>query len=301
MRDHLSFIGFFLFFSSLIYAQELDCSVTVNADQISVSNNQIFKTLENSLTEFVNQTQWTNIEFQDHERIKCGMTIIITEQPSPNSFSANIQIQASRPVFNATYYAPILNYKDNSFNFSYTEFQPINYNPNGFESDLVSVVSFYSYLILGLYADTFTLNGGETFLTSALNIANQAQQSGGSGWSNSRSEINRFTIIDRIQSTSGSTYRNLMYKYHYLVMDVFERNSKGATKNLVRYLKELENLYELERSNNNMLVRFFLDAKSDEIVNIFRKNRGVQTKELVKMLKKIASNNSKKWKQIYEN
>jgi len=284
-----------------INAQELDCNVVVNANQISVSNNQIFQTLENALTEFINQTKWTNTPFKKHEQIKCGYTIIITEQKSTNSFTANIQIQASRPVFNSTYYSPILNYKDNSFNFSYTEYQPLNYNPNGFESNLIAVITYYNYLILGMYADTFSYLGGEQYLKTALKIANQAQQSGASGWRNTRTNTTKFTIIDRLLSSSGDQFRQFLHKYHYDVLDSFERNQKSAAKNMVKTILKLEDIYQAEQNNNNTLIRFLLDAKTNEIVNMFNKNRGVKTEEMVDVLKKISSNNTKKWKQIYKN
>ncbi|MDO3694694.1 DUF4835 family protein [Wenyingzhuangia sp. chi5] len=290
------FFYFFLFVFTLVKAQELNCNVTVNADQIQVSNNQIFKTLENSLTEFMNQTQWTNIAFKDHEKIKCGITILLTEQKSTNSFVGTLQVQASRPVFNSAYYSPLLNYKDNSFSFQYTEFQPINYNPNGFESNLVSVMSYYAYLILGMYVDTFSLEGGTPYLNNALTIANQSQQSGYLGWENSKGNITRFTLIDQMLATVNEPYRKLEYQYHFDIMDVFERNQKSAASRMVQLLLPLEKMYD--ENPNSFMIRIFMDAKADEIVNIFKDNSSVDTSELVSVLKRVSSNNSKKWRQI---
>lgn len=290
---------FFLFAFTFVKAQELNCNVTVNADQISVSNNQIFKTLENSLTELINQTKWTKIEFDEHERIKCAFTIIITEQTGTNNFKGNIQIQASRPVYNSTYYSPILNHKDSKFTFKYTEFEPLNYNPNGFESNLISVVSYYSYVILGLYLDTFSLDGGEKHLKTALTIANQAQQSGSVGWSNTRTDVTRFTLVDQLLALENEPFRKTLYSYHYDCMDTFERNQKAAANKLLKSLLTFKDIYS--SNPNNILIRSFMDAKSDEIVNVFRKNRGINTSQLVSILKKVSANNSKKWKQIYSN
>ncbi len=292
-------LGVLLLAFTFVNAQELNCSVSVNADQISVSNNQIFKTLENSLTELVNQTKWTDVDFEEHEKIKCAFTIIITEQTTPNSFKANIQVQGSRPVFNSTYYTPIFNHKDNKFSFNYTEFEPLNYNPNGFESNLISVISYYSYLILGLYVDTFSLDGGEKYLKNALTIANQAQQSSSAGWKNTRTEVTRFTMIDQLLALSNEPFRKILYSYHYDCMDSFERNEKVTSKKIIATLLKLKEIYQSDP--NNILIRSFMDAKTDEIVNIFRKNRGIDTSELISVLKKVSSNNSKKWKQIYSN
>lgn len=290
------FLCFFLFVFTFVKAQELNCNVIVNAEQIQVSNNQIFKTLENSLIEFMNQTQWTNIVFKDHEKIKCGITILLTEQKSTNTFTGTLQVQASRPVFNSAYYSPLLNYKDNSFSFQYTEFQPINYNSNGFESNLVSVMSYYAYLIIGMYTDTFGLEAGTPFLNNALTIANQAQQSGYLGWENSKSNITRFTLVDQMLAATSEAYRKLVYQYHYDIMDVFERNQNSASKRMIQILLPLEKIYN--ENPNSFMLRIFMDTKADEIVNIFNGNSATDTSELLSVLKRVSPVNSKKWKQI---
>lgn len=292
-------LGVFLLVFTTVKAQELNCSVTVNADQIQVSNNQIFKTLENALTELINQTKWTDVKYAEHERVKCAITLLLTEQSGSNTFTGTLQVQASRPVFNSEYYSPIFNFKDNTFSFNYTEFQPLNFNPNIFESNLVSAMSYYSYLILGIYGETFKNKGGDKELKSALNIANQAQQSGSGGWGNKRSEITRFTMIDQWLTGSNDALRKLYYTYHYDCLDSFERNQGSSINKL---LKSLLTLKEIHNSNpNNILIRILLDAKADEIVNIFRKDRSLDTDPLISILKKVSPVNSKKWRQIYSN
>ncbi|WP_010136671.1 type IX secretion system protein PorD [Ochrovirga pacifica] len=298
MSKSLLWIVFVLVFTG-VKAQELDCNIIVNADQISVSNNQIFKTLEKSLTEFVNQQKWTNLDLEKHERIKCAFTLLLTEQTGPNSFRGNLQVQASRPVFGSNYYSPIFNYKDNNFSFNYTEFQPLNFNINNFESNLISVISYYSYLILGMYTDSFQNKGGTPYLNTALRIANQAQQFGAAGWENSRVDITRFTMVDKYVAEDNNMYRDLFYEYHYDAMDEFERNQKKAVTKIVKTLSYFKDIYN--QNPNSIALRLFTDAKSDELINIFRKNRGVDTSELLVVLKKVAPNNSKKWKQIYTN
>lgn len=292
------FLGIFLFVFTTVKAQELNCSITVNADQIQVSNNQVFKNLENSLTEFINQTKWTKTDFKKHEKIKCAISILLTEQTGTNSFKGTLQVQASRPVFNSSYYSPILNHKDNSFTFNYTQFQALNFNINNFESNLVSVMSYYSYFIIGLYEDTFSKKGGNKELNVALTIANQAQQSGFVGWDNTRTKVTRFTLIDQLLSANNETFRDLYYKYHFDALDSFERNQKQAAQKLS---KHLESLKTIENYSSNILVRMMMDAKADEIVNIYSKNRGIKTTNMVSILKKSSSVNSKKWKQIYSN
>ena len=173
-------LGFFflLFFSiSLMKSQELNCLVTVNYNQVQGSNTQVFKTLEKSLTEFINQTKWTNKEVKPEERIDCAFTIIISSRVS-NTFKATLQVQSSRPVYDSSYASPILNLKDNEFNFKYNEFDPLIYNRNSFDSNLISTIVFYVNIILGADEDTLKKNGGEVYLKEAQNVMLQAQQSG---------------------------------------------------------------------------------------------------------------------------
>ena len=209
------FILFFsLLFTNYINAQELNCEITVNADQVNQTNRQIFLTLERALNDFVNKSQWTNRIYKENEKVNARMFITVTDYAS-DRFSANIQIQSSRPVFNTSYESPILNYKDNEFNFRYIEFEPLVYNRNVFESNLVGVISYYVYIILGLDADTFTLEGGTEFYKEAQQIVNQAQGSSFSGWSQSASNNRtRFVLVDNLLSNTFREYRIAMYNYH---------------------------------------------------------------------------------------
>ncbi|MGB5236125.1 MAG: DUF4835 family protein, partial [Flavobacteriaceae bacterium] len=152
----------------------MNCVITINSDQVNQTNQQVFGTLEKSLNNFINTSRWSNRIYNENERVNARMFITITEYASPN-FKATIQIQSSRPVFNTNYESPILNYKDNQFNFSYIEFEPLVFNPNSFESNLIGVVSFYAYIILGLDADTFSLEGGTEYYQQAQQIVTQAQ------------------------------------------------------------------------------------------------------------------------------
>ncbi|TFG74877.1 MAG: DUF4835 family protein, partial [Flavobacteriales bacterium] len=160
---------FFLLTCLFMKAQELNCTITVNSDQVSLTNRQIFKTLERSLNDFINKNKWTNRALKDNEKINAQMFVTITDFDS-NRFKGTLQIQSSRPVFNTSYETPIFNYKDNDFDFEYIEFQPFVFNENVYDSNLVSVISYYVYVILGLDADTFSLEGGNDYYRVAQKI-----------------------------------------------------------------------------------------------------------------------------------
>ena len=158
---------FFLFLCTItINSQELNCQITVNFDQISGSNRQVFETLETTISEFVNQKKWTTNTVKQQERINCAMNIIITKRDN-NTFEGSIQVQSTRPIYGTSYESPILNIRDNDLNFKYNEFDQFIFNPTTFDSNLISTIAFYVYVILGADEDTFALNGGEKYLRQA--------------------------------------------------------------------------------------------------------------------------------------
>jgi len=286
---------FILFVAAQLNAQELTCTITVNADKIPSSNRQKFKTLENSLNEFVNQKRWTNFKYEPQERISCNLTLTILEQ-SGDDFKGNIQIQSSRPVFNSTYLTPVFNFKDDNFSFKYEEFEPLQFNENTFESNLVSVVSFYVYTMIGMDADTFALNGGTSFFVKAQNILVQAQQSGYVGWNQNDGTKTRFTLIDNILSPTYNLFHSALYTYHLKGLDVMHKDKKQGKQKIAESIGFLKTIYDSRP--NAFLLRVFMDAKADEIVSIFSDGPYYDTVKLKDDLLKISPLNAAKWNDI---
>jgi len=279
-----------------VNAQELNCLVTVNSEQVTGSNKQVFTTLQNSISEYINQTKWTNKEVAPEERINCAMNIIITSRDN-NNFDATIQVQSTRPVYGSSYTTPVLNIKDNDFSFKYNEFDPLIYNTNSFDSNLVSTIVFYVNIILGSDADTFKKYSGETYLKEAQNVMLQAQQSGLSSWQNQVGKLNRFSLIDNILSPKLKNYRNVLYDYHRKGLDYFYTDKDVGKQQIEDSLLSIENIFNKSIGNN--LIRIFFDAKSDEIVSVYSdgpKTRNAQ--RVVQTLRKISANNNSKWSEI---
>ena len=288
---------FFIFLSSItISSQELNCQVTVNFDQVSGSNRQVFTTLETAISEFVNQKKWTDKTVKSQERINCAINIIITKRDN-NLFEGSIQIQSTRPVFGTSYETPILNIRDNDFNFKYNEFDQFIYNPTRFDSNLISTIVFYTYVILGVDADSFALNGGETYLKEAENVTFQAQQSGLAAWSNQVGVQNRFQMIDNLLSPGLNQFRSVLYTYHRKGLDELTVDAKIAKQNLENTIITLDRLFN--KVIGNPLLRLFFDAKADEIVNLYSDGPNTRSKQrLLAVLQKISPNNSSKWRKI---
>jgi hypothetical protein len=288
---------FFIFLSSItISSQELNCQVTVNFDQVSGSNRQVFTTLETAISEFVNQKKWTDKTVKSQERINCAMNIIITKRDN-NTFEGSIQIQSTRPVYGTSYETPVLNIRDNDFNFKYNEFDQFIYNPTRFDSNLISTIVFYTYIILGVDADSFALNGGETYLKEAENVTFQAQQSGLAAWSNQVGLQNRFQMIDNLLSPGLNQFRSVIYNYHRKGLDELTVDAKIAKQNLENTIITLDRLFN--KVIGNPLLRLFFDAKADEIVNLYSDGPNTRSKQrLLAVLQKISPNNSAKWRKI---
>ncbi len=292
MRNILSLFLVLIF--SFSQAQELNCTVTVNAQKLTNANQSVFKTLETALNEFVNRTQWTSQTFKQNEKINCSMYITISSNNS-DQFVATIQVQSSRPIHNSSYASPILNFNDKDFSYKYAEFESLNYNPTAFESNLVSVISFYSYVILGMDADSFVAESGNTYFETAQNISNVAQQSGYKGWTQADGNQSRYFLINDLLSPTFREVRLTMYDYHN-GLDLMNQDLK-ASKEKIK--KSLLNLSKLNATRPNaFLTRVFFDAKSDEIVSIFSGGPTISITDLVDNLNRISPLNSSKWSSI---
>ncbi|RZJ70202.1 DUF4835 family protein [Flavobacterium sp.] len=293
MRKIFSLIALFSLLVS--QAQELNCKVTVNAEKVGATNNQVFKTLETALNDFVNRTDWTGQSFQANERINCSMFINVTGYNS-GAFAASIQVQSARPVFNSSYLSPILNYNDKDFNFNYVEFQNLAFNPNSYDSNLVSTIAFYAYMIIAMDADSFAPSGGTSYLENAQDIAAIAQQGGAKGWSQTDGNQNRYFLINDMLSSTFEPFRQAMYEYHFLGMDKMAGDTKSGKEGVRTALATLSQIAKVRP--NAFLTRIFFDAKSDELVNIYSGGPTIPVAEVVENLNKLSPLNASKWQRI---
>lgn len=275
--------------------QELNANVVVNAQLTGDENLQVFKTLERQLTEFVTKTKWTKREFKPQERISCNIVININNY-SGNNFDATIQVQSSRPVFGSTYTTPIYNINDKDFTFEYTEFQNLIFNPNQYESNLISVLGFHIYMILGLDAESFSKDGGETYFKQAQTIVNYSQQENFAGWKLEDGLQSRFALIDNILSPTFKQFRTVMYNYHRRGLDAMSTNTKNGKKEIAIALGYFSNMNR--QRPNSYLARVFFDAKAEEIEQIFTDGPSVDVTELIDLLNKVAPIHSSKWRNI---
>ena len=276
-------------------AQELNAQFVVNSDLVDQTNQQIFETLEGSLYEFINSQSWSTQDFFPQEKITCSFVLNLSSY-NASKFEGTLQIQSQRTIFDSNYDSPVLNFLDKDISFTYQEFQPLFYSPASYESNLVSLISFYVYIIMGINSDSLQFKGGDSYFEQAQRIVNLSQQSGAMGWKQNDSNRNRFWLSDTMRSNTFREYREALYTYHRKGLDLMTENPMEAKNNIINALLPLENLYD--RRPNAMLLQMFFDAKADEIVNLFSDGPEVDFDRASKMLKKIAPFYQPQWKQI---
>ncbi len=275
--------------------QEINCDVQINSERATTTNTKIIQSLKISITDFVNKTQWTDKKFTNQEKLQCSFFINISEV-NGNLFNASIQLNASRPIYNSNYSSPIINFNDKEFSFEYIEFQNMFFNSNNFDSNLTAVLAFYSYMILGIDADSFTLNGGSKYYEKALGIVNLAQNSGFAGWDAGKSLINRYYMVNDILNNTYDTMRKTIYNYHSSGLDVMAEDTYGGKLEIKNAIENLEILHKTRP--NSLWMRLFIDAKSDEIVQIFSGGPVLEINKMVNNLNNFSPSNSNNWSKL---
>lgn len=293
--------GFFLLFllSSLsLNAQELDFTVRVNADQVNTTERGIFTEMESAFERFLNERVWTTDRFQNNEKIKGNIIITIQNQPSIGQFTANAQIQLVRPIYKSSYETLLLNFADRDWDFRFTLSQPLDFNENNFQSNLTSLLAYYAYIAIGLDYDSFSPLGGAPFYQSALNVVNNAQQ--GKGWGQFQNRRNRYWLLENLSiNNQYEPVREAIYKYHREGLDVMREAPDKTRANVLQALKDIQ---QVNRTlPNAILIISFLDAKSDELLNIFSDGPMNVRREAYNELLKLDPTRRSKYQKIVQN
>lgn len=285
MKKILSIVAL-LFFSVFAFPQELLANVKINYDQVQGSNVQVYKTLEKSLRDFINNTSWTGKRLQNFEKIKCNFAIIVNSREGNNQFKSSIVVQAVRPVFNSTYESPLLNINDTNFSFEYNENENLIFNERQFSGkNLIDVISFYIYTILGYDADSFKPNGGQDWFTMAQKISQNSQNQRYAGWSVIEGPRTRGNLIDNLLKQESNVLRNSFYAYHRNGLDQMYNADQSSAKKVIA-----ESLMNLNYYENNFQMNYpfnvFIESKRQEIYDIFANgnNANVNVNDLKNMM-----------------
>ena len=270
-------------------AQELKCTVNINSDQVEGSNKSIFTTLQQSIEEYVNTLRWTNMTFQEKERIECSMLLVVKSMQD-NIFTCEFTCQSRRPVYGTSYYTPTLNFKDNNFVFSYQEYDRLDYQQSTFTTNLTALLAYYCYLIIGHDMDSFAKLGGTPYFQACESIVNAAQSASldnaeAVGWKAFESNRNRYALINNLMDEAFKKYRIYYYDYHRHGLDEMVNNVANGRARIAKDFKVLKEAYSARPAT--YVIGAFLDAKSDELINIFQGGTSEEKKLVYDLLMDI--------------
>ena len=299
MRLTVILLLLLLLLFSDISAQELICNIRVNANQIQTSDKKIFNSLQSDLYEFVNNTKWTNTNFQSEERIECSILINISKMISNDEFEGSIQIQSTRPIYGTSYKSTLFNYQDNNFRFNYLEFQALEFTENTHLSNLTSVIGFYINIIIGLDFATFSEDGGMEYFGKAQKIVSNAQNAPQKGWKAFESDRNRYWLAHDLADPRYSDYQRTLYAYHRLGLDKLAEEPDDARYEITESLESLKSVFR--ENPSAFILKLFFDAKSDEITKIYSEAFPNEQARIVKVLTEIDPTNSSKYQGITQN
>lgn len=291
----------FLLPCNKVVAQELNARITINHSQIQGTDNAVFDELQQTLTQFVNDRQWTALQFQKNERIPCSFNITVTKyDKSTNMFTCKAVIQATRTAFNSSYNTTIYSNQDNDFNFEYAQFDQLNFNEEAVDNQLTALMAYYAFLMIGINLDTFAPMGGEDVLQRCMNLANNCQNLNFPGWKAFDNDRNRFAIINDYLDGAMKPFRQLQYDYYRNGLDEMATNADRGRTNISTAIEE--NLKKCHEDRPmSMLPQIWTDYKRDELANIY-KGKGTQKEkeQVYEILFGINASQNNAWQKIKE-
>ncbi len=294
------FLAWCVLYPAKVLAQELKCNVQIVSQQVQGTNKQVFQTLQTAIYEFMNNTNWTNHVYAFDERIECNLMFNITEQLSADEFRGTLTIQSRRPVYNTNYNTTMLNYVDNNVHFRYVEFEPLEYDATQHLSNLTSLLAYWAYIILGLDYDSFSYLGGTPFFQQAENIVQNAQNAREAGWKpfESLDHKNRYWLVTDILNDGYRPLREFNYSYHRLGLDVMDQKVTDGRAVIAESLDKLVGVYREKPDPFIYWLQLILEAKSDEMINIFSESFTEEQNRAVRILQEIDPANKTKYEKI---
>lgn len=294
---NISLILITILYFNFSFSQEINGNIIINSESVNQTNNSVFINLENSISNFINNSVWSNENYSELEKINLNILFSIISY-SNNNYVVNIEFQASRPVLNSSYSTPVFTFLEKNFQFEHIEFEPIIYKDNQFESKLSSLLAFYTNIIIGLDHNSYILNSGNNFYNVSKNILNYTNQNNIPGWNSSYNggKLNKFWLIESLTSKDSTEFSDFVYNYHVNGLDLMYEDILSAKKNIASSISTLKPLKR--RNPNSILVKIIFDSKSDEINDIFSGGSFFDVSSVVSDLNYLSPFFSNKWNSI---
>jgi hypothetical protein len=286
----------FLMLTLAMQAQELRCNVSVVSPSVQGTNKKVYETMQTALNEFMNNQRWTDKIYANEERIECNFMINIKEVISIDEFKGTLQIQARRPVFNSAYNTVLFNFQDQNFHVKYVEFEPLVYNPSSFESNLVGIMAYYAYIIIGMDEDSYSLYGGASSFQKAEQIVSRAQNVSQAGWKSFENQRNRYWMTENLLNEYHKPLRECLYRYHRLGLDRMAEKVETGRSEIASSLELLRKVYR--QKPGSFLLQVFFNAKTDELINIFSESFAMEKSNVAALLQEVDPSNIDKYKTL---
>ena len=296
MRKILSLLIFALLAASGA-AQELNCRVEVNSDKITGTNKSVFTTLQEAITSYLNDTKFTAAQYSPIEKIDCTLFFTIKEYDG-DKMTGDIQVQATRPAYNASYTTNLINFRDSKVEFTYSEGEPLTFNETNMESQLTAILNFYAYLIIAIDTDSFAPRGGEAAWDRMKTIVQQAQSSGETGWRAFDDNKNRAAVLGAYTDPSTQQLRDMVYKYHREGIDQMSVSPDKGRAAITESLETLKNIYNVAPMSVGLSM--FRDSKLDELVNVYTKGSQEERDRVVEILSSLYPTDQDRIQKIKE-
>ncbi len=291
---------FIVLFSFQLDAQELNCRVQINSQKIQGTSRQKFTSMRTGIYEFMNNTRWTNDVYSPEERIECNVIINLNSEVGTNGYKGTVTIKSTRPIYRTSYNSSILNLVDSDIRFDYIENESLEFNEHNHTSNLISILSFYAYVIIGMDYDTFSPLAGEPYFLKAQKILNNAQSDPkASGWKPYEGTFKSYWMVENLLHNDFKSLRNAMYTYHREGLDILGEQAETGRDEITAALYNVKT--SADRKQGSYLLKLFFDAKADEITKIYSDGFITNKNELVEMLKQIDAANTSKWERMLQN
>ena len=266
------------------FAEELNCKVEINTQKVANVNKDVFTTLQEAITDYMNTTQWTDAQFYANEKIECQMFFTISEVDG-NKYTGDLQIQSIRPVYNSTYTTNVLNFKDNKIEFTYEINQPLVFSETTMESNLTAILNYYAYLIIALDFDTFSPQGGTPYYDKCANVVRLAQSTSETGWKAFEDTKNRSAVLSAYTDKTTSAIRDILYDYHRKGLDEMVVSPDKGRAMITSCIEKLRAIFEA--APMSVCISMFKDSKLDELVNVYSKSNPTEKNKVYEMLQPI--------------
>ncbi len=303
---HKKIIVAFAFVGLAMFAQgqEIQARLTVITAKVSTQvDKKVFQTLQSALTNFLNNRRWTSDAYQPNEKIQCNFLLNIDQELGNNVYKGKLTVQAARPVFSTTYDSPIMNFLDDNVSFRYVEFQPIEFNENRVQgndplaANITAILAYYVNLILGFDYDSFSLRGGDSYFQKAWNIVNNAPENSQiSGWKSFESLRNRYWLAENLNNNRFALMHDALYAYYRSGMDLFYENEDAGRNGILNCLNFLNTVNT--ENPNSMVMQFFFQGKSNELVKVFSKASTEQKTRARELLTRLDVTNGAAYKEL---